>query len=116
MNINDQFPSNYLKCADLKGRRVPATIREVTVEKVGQDTKPIVYFQSKEKGLCLNKTNSMMIAEIAGTPETDSWEGVTIVMYPAKVDFQGQRVDAIRVDWPADAKRKQEVGSDDIPF
>lgn len=116
MNINNSFPSNYLKAADLQGKRITLTIREVTVENVGKDDKPIVYFEGKEKGLCLNKTNSITITEIAGTPETDNWTGTKIVLFSAKVDFQGQRVDAIRIDWPAEAKQKQQANSDDIPF
>jgi len=53
----------------------------------------------------LNKTNANMIAEIAKDEETDNWAGVRITIYSTKVDFQGRRVDAIRVDYPAASDR-----------
>ncbi len=119
MKINSAFPSDYIKSSDLGAKRVGAIIDKVTVEKVGEDQKPVVWFVGKEKGLVLNKTNANMIAEIAGTDETDDWTDIKIVMYVAKVDYQGRRVDAIRVDYPADRQPPKVIvddGSDDIPF
>lgn len=117
MNITTIFPSNYLKAADLQGKRVKVNIKQVLIEDIGGEDKPVIYFENKDKGVVLNKTNANMIAEIAGTPETDEWAGVPIVLYAAKVDFQGRRVDAIRIDWPAEAKKPQPaVDSDGIPF
>jgi len=105
MNINSAFPSNYLKAADLHGGRTTVTIDSVAIEDIGGEDKPILYFQGKEKGLVLNKTNANMIAEIAKDEETDHWTGVRITIYSTKVDFQGRRVDAIRVDYPAASDR-----------
>ena len=98
MKMSDAFPSAFLKAADLKGRAVRVTIAGVSVEKIGDDTKPIVHFVGKEKGLVLNKTNSNRIVEATGSDETDDWDGWSVTLYPCKVDFQGKRVDAIRVD------------------
>lgn len=98
MNINSAFPSNFLKASDLQGRHVGVTIREVGMEDIGGEDKPVVYFENKDKGLVLNKTNANMICEIAGSSETDDWIGKRISLYPTRVDFQGRRVDAIRVD------------------
>jgi len=124
MNINGAFPSNYLKAADLQGRRALVTISHLKMEDIGDDHKPVVYFSGKEKGLVLNKTNANMITEIAKTEETDRWSGLAIVLYPTKTDFQGKRVDAIRVDYPANGQMAApapppppaEVTADDIPF
>lgn len=99
MNINNAFPSTYLKAADLQGRRANVTIENVQFEDIGGDEKPVVYFQNKSRGMVLNKTNANMIAEIANSTETDEWPGVKICLYATKVDFQGRRVDAIRVDY-----------------
>ena len=96
MDINAAFPSNYLKAADLQGRSIPVTISRVDVETVGDDRKPIVYFQGKEKGLVLNKTNATTIAMLYGQ-ETDNWSGAAIKIFPTQVDFQGRQVAAIRV-------------------
>lgn len=120
MNIGTAFPSNYLKAADLQGRRVTVQIAGVNMEDIGGDHKPILSFIGKEKGLVLNKTNANMITEIVGSDETNDWQGHSIVLYPTKTDFQGKRVDAIRVDYPNGAAKPQkpapEVEEDSVPF
>lgn len=125
MNINGAFPSTFLKAADLSGRRALVTISHVTMEDIGDEHKPVLFFAGKEKGLVLNKTNANAITEITGTDETDGWRGKAIVLYVAKVDFQGKRVDAIRVDYPQTATQapvpppppvSAPLGFDDIPF
>lgn len=105
MKIGSAFPSTYLKAADLNGKQVMVRISHVAMEDIGGEHKPVVYFQGSEKGLVLNKTNSTAITEIAGTEETDDWAGVRIMLYSTKVDFQGKRVDALRVDVPPKGKR-----------
>jgi hypothetical protein len=111
VKINDQYPSAYLKAADLKGRTVRVTIAGVSVEKIGDDTKPVLHFVGKDKGLVLNKTNSNRIVEATGSDETEDWDGWSLVLYPCKVDFQGKRVDAIRVDdRPGASKGPGKVG------
>lgn len=99
MRMSEAFPSNYLKAADLQGRRINVTIDHVAVEEVGRqkDRKPIVYFQGKDKGLVLNKTNGNKISAIAGTDEMDEWGGVAVQLFPTMVDFGGEEVEAIRV-------------------
>ena len=111
MKINDAFPSSYLKAADLNGKAVRVTIESVSVEKLGDDQKPILHFVGKEKALVLNKTNSNRIIEAVGSDETDDWEGWSIALYACKVDFQGKRVDAIRVDDRPGATRKPAGGA-----
>ena len=97
MDINDAFPSVYLKAADLKGNKVTVVIDACEKALVGEDEKPILTFSGKDKGLVLNKTNANRIASLYG-PNTDDWIGKEIKLYPTKVDFQGGLVDAIRVD------------------
>ena len=93
------------------------------MEDIGGEHKPVVKFQGKDRGIVLNKTNAAMIAEIANSEETDDWKGVKVVLYPTKTDFQGKRVDCIRVDYPqngAAQARKPEPepppAEDEIPF
>ena len=66
MNINDAFPSNYVKCGDLQGRDVTVTIDKVVMEKLGDDDKPVIYFRGTPKGLALNKTNASRIGSMLG--------------------------------------------------
>lgn len=96
MNINASFPSQYLKAADLNGQRVTVTMSHVKTEKIGEDERPVLYFQGKEKGLVLNKTNANSIAIGYGF-ETDDWTGQRIELFSMDVDFQGKMVEAIRV-------------------
>lgn len=109
MRIGETFPSTYLKAAELGKARPVVTIREVVVEDIGDETKPILYFVGKEKGLVLNKTNANMITEILGTDETTDWIGKAIQLYVTKVDYQGRRVDAIRILEPQGGAAVTEV-------
>lgn len=121
MNINSAFPSEYLKAADLQNKRLAVTIDSVEIQKIGEDQRPVVRFVGKDKGLVLNKTNANMIIEITGSEETEDWHGHRIVLYVAKVDYQGKRVPAIRVDYmpngkPAPEPVVEDVDDSDIPF
>lgn len=96
MNINQAFPSKYLAAADLQGREPTVMMNNITYEKVGDDNKPVLYFQNKEKGLVLNKTNAMTIASMYG-PETDGWFGKPVTLIAVWTDYQGKAVQAIRI-------------------
>lgn len=101
MNINNAFPSKYLKSGDIPDDAdLILTIKEVVQENVGQgeeaENKPIVYFQEQEKGLVLNKTNATAISNLYG-PETDGWTGKRIALFATEVDFAGKQTLALRV-------------------
>lgn len=116
MNVNDQFPSNYLKASDLQGREVKVTMDRIEMEKLGDDNKMVLYFIGKTKGVVLNKTNSMNISAGYG-PETDNWPGAAVILYSTWVDFQGKSVEAIRIR-PASkpAPVTVTVDGDEAPF
>lgn len=97
-NINDAFPSKYLKASDLDGENVTVTITHVAFEEVGKDKemRPILFYEGSEKGIVLNKTNATNISKLYGS-ETDDWGGKRVMLGTAWVDFQGQSVEAIRV-------------------
>jgi arabinogalactan endo-1,4-beta-galactosidase len=98
MDIESAFPSKYLKAADLQGRTPTVTISHVATEEVGRDKdrRPVLYFQGKEKGVVLNKTNATNISMGYGR-DTDAWVGKPVVLFTAMVDFQGQTGPAIRI-------------------
>ncbi len=98
-NINDSFPSNYLKASDLQASPVVVTIDRVEFEAVGRDRemKAVVYFIGKQKGIVLNKTNARKITEISGSALTEEWHGVAVVIYPTETEFAGETVECIRV-------------------
>lgn len=117
MHIDEAFPSKYLKASDLQGRNVNVKMGRAEVEKIGEDKKLILYFQGKEKGMVLNKTNANNIASIYGG-DTDDWYGKEITLFEAMVDFQGKTVPALRVRAPrrdaapARAPQRQMVDAD----
>lgn len=128
-NINDAFPSNYLKASDLQGREAVVTIDRVEFEAVGRERemKAVVYFQGKQKGIVLNKTNAKKIIEIAGSSLTEEWHGTAITLYPTETEFGGETVDCIRIKPVGkNAKKRAPVPpppvspepltDDDIPF
>ena len=106
-NINDAFPSTFLKAYDLKGKTPIVTIDRVEFQQVrggrtgSVETKPIVYFTGKGKGLLLNKTNARAILAIAGSAITEDWRGVAITLYATVDTFGKERHDVIRIKAPA---------------
>lgn len=101
MNIDEAFPSKYLKASDLKNRRVTVTIDHVVMEPMvdGGENKPVVYFAGAQKGLVLNVTNKNVIREAYGF-ETDDWNGEQIVLFAAMVLFKGKKVPGLCVEIP----------------
>ena len=126
MNINAAFTGDYIKASDLQGRDVTVKIDRVVMDKVGEDTKPIVYFQGTTRGLVLNKTNAARIADLYGF-DTDRWLTQSITLFPTECDFKGDIVQCIRVrphkpsvngqPMPEPVKVTHEpVNEDEIPF
>lgn len=111
MNIEQAFPSNYIKAADLQGKTVNVTIARVLMEEIGQakDRKPVIYFDGKEKGLVLNRTNSNTIAQVYGQ-ETDDWIGGELTLFTVMTDMQGRSVEAVRVRIPPRRPSQQQGG------
>ena len=120
--VGEMFTGTYLKAADLQGRAVTVTIDAVEKEMLGSgkdaEEKWVVRFTGKEKGLVLNVTNANMIAEIVGDDRSESWPGHEVKLYPSKTDFQGKRVDCIRIDYPKNGKPAPPPVEDveDTPF
>ena len=106
MKMSEMYPdtSTWLKAADLQKRRVVVEISHVKAEEINgndgkKETKAVVYFKGKEKGLVLNKTNAAQIAYMYGD-EMDMWGDKQIELYPTMVDFAGKMVEAIRIAPP----------------
>jgi|SRR5215831_10139167 len=134
MNIDDAFPSKFIKASEVPEEGVTLVIERVEMEDVdGKGArKPVLYFRNAKKGLPLNKTNSNKIKQLFGTQETDQWIGRPITLYRSETDFQGDTVDCTRVRAaknggstaerrkpalvPPPAPPDEEVTNDDIPF
>ena len=127
-NINDAFPSQFLKASDLKGMEVTVAIDRVDYEPVGRDKemKAVLYFQGKAKGLVLNKTNATKIVQLTASPVTEEWEGFKLKLYPTETQYGGDTVDCIRIKAATNGKpvtkpapavdHGEPVHDDEVPF
>lgn len=124
MQIDQAFPSRYMKASDLPDETiVPFQIEEVKVEEIGREKqmKPVIYFKGQDKGFVANKTNCNSIAKVLGSRDTDDWTGKTIRLYSTEVQFGDEMVESIRVSVKAGKNgatpsRNQEHDNDEIPF
>ena len=101
-NIEEYFPSNYVRAADLGGKEVDATIDRVTSEPFEDDgkkrVKPVVHFRNAGlKPLVCNKTNAMLIATALGSKDPRTWPGKQVRLYAELVQFKGKVSEAVRV-------------------
>lgn len=110
MKLNEVFPSKYVKADDLKGREVPVVIAGVAMEKLGDDSKLVLHFQGKDKGMVCNKTNASRIAYLYGD-DTDEWIGREILLVSEFVEFQGKTVQGLRVKPPAKRAATNNTGN-----
>jgi hypothetical protein len=112
MKISEEFPSQYLKAADLGGREIRVTMANTEREKLGNDNKLVLYFKGKEKGLVLNKTNAGTISDSYGD-DTEDWFDNPLILFSVKTDFQGKVVDAIRCRVPTAKDNRQQQRRED---
>jgi hypothetical protein len=126
MDTSNLFPSKYLKASDLEAGPQTVDILELALEEVGQgkdaETKPVVYFQDRKKGLVLNVTNLRTIDE-AYTTNSDAWVGKPVELFSTETDFQGKRVPCVRVRIPKAPSADELTGGsgpadldDEVPF
>lgn len=97
--LEEFFPSKHLKASDLKDKEVRVTIQRVEREKLGEDMRPVVYFNGKEKGVALNKGNTTTLVDAFGRNSND-WFGREIILLSVWTDYQGKPVQGIRIRIP----------------
>lgn len=100
MNVNQMFPSKYVRGAELAGP-VTVTIDHLAQEEVwrpgeGKAQAVVMYCQNAKRGVVLNRVLALQIAEAVGEPDTDAWQGKRVVLYPAPMTVAGRAVVAIR--------------------
>jgi hypothetical protein len=118
-NIDDYYPSKFLRASDLKGKEITVTIDRVEAEEFEQDgvkrPKPVVHFRNNGlKALVLNKTNSTRIATALGNKDTDAWTGKQVRLFPDMEEFKGQVHEVVRVR-RAPAPIGEDL-NDEVPF
>ena len=117
-SIHAAFPSTYVRALDLGSNRVVVTISHLKMEDVGGDgeRKPVLYFQGRDKGMVLNKTNANKVVDITGTDDYGKWAGTKIVLFKDRTSFKGKSVDCIRVDVAGEADKEMPEATDEDPI
>ena len=95
MRTHQAFPSRYLKAVSLNGKPLRVTIDRLENEEIGGEEKFVIYFQERDQGLALNKTNFESLEYLHG--DSDEWPGKMVELYPNHTSYQGKRVPCIRV-------------------
>lgn len=107
------YDRDYLGHFDLpEGRDVTVSISavkggELTAQGGRKSRKPIIFFEGKEKGLIINKTNGKAIANMYG-PIIADWVGKRVTLYKAQTQMGGDTVDCIRIRPSVPSPRKVE--------
>lgn len=115
MNLDDAFPSKYMKASDLPEEGATTfTIEKVEMQEIGKEKqhKPVITFEEMDKAFVCNKTNANSIAKVTGSRDTDDWIGKPIKLFRTEVEFGGEMVESIRVSIkPAKASEPKEEGN-----
>jgi hypothetical protein len=102
VNLDEMFPSRYVRGQDLQGRAVNVTINRIQPEKMRPNPqspelqKFVLYTSEGKKGVVLSKTLASQIAEILGSDESDDWIGKKVTFFPVPMIVAGVRRVAIR--------------------
>jgi hypothetical protein len=100
MDYRAMFDREYIGSWDLGNRDVTVTITRVEAKKLrnqkGENLKPVVWFDGKEKGFVCNKTNAKTIATLYGN-DTEKWLGKRVTLYVTTTSIGGETMDCIRV-------------------
>ena len=89
-SVSQLFPSRFISWWDLGSRAYILTVRDVTIEKMrstitNQDElKAVVHFVEAQKGLVVNKTQAVALAEIAGSEIFETWKGTRVTLRAGK--------------------------------
>jgi hypothetical protein len=96
-NLDDLYPSKYIKSSDLAGNTHAVTIERMEIETMPKgERKPVLYFKNRTKGIVLNRTNADTIGAVFGK-STDNWMGQKIDLFATRVQGPNGMVDGIRV-------------------
>ena len=122
MNLVMKSDSKYLAKGDVSLQGADAVMANVTIEEVGDDQKPILYFMGGQlKPMVLNKTNVAVLTSLYG-PESDHWQGKQVCVYnDPSVSYQGVATGGVRLrpsaQQPAGVNIAQNTlqGAPDVP-
>ncbi len=123
--VKDMIQSKFLRKEDFDEDQV-MTIRDCKLEEVGkedaQESRWVLYFREREKGMVLNVTTIRVLEQAYGG-DTDHWVGNKVMVYvDPNVSFGGKVVGGLRLRTPKKLAAKpptkpvDEEFADDVPF
>lgn len=96
-----QSNSDFLKAEDIGANFWTANVKSVDMKNFDDGSRKLfVMFHELDKGLVLNKTNADTLGDLYGR-NTDGWVNRPIMLMTMPVDYQGKKVQAIRLRAPA---------------
>jgi hypothetical protein len=96
-----QSNSDFLKAEDIGANFWTVTINKVDMKSFDDGSRKLyIAFEELDKGMVLNKTNADTLGDLYGR-NTDGWMGRQIMLMTMPVDYQGKKVQAIRLRAPA---------------
>ena len=120
-DFDEIYGSKFLGAADLNGQRERVKIVDTEVsdlrEKDGSTKrKYIVWFETEEKALVLNKTNALRLAQAFGK-NREGWHGAVIELYSEMTSLgkEGIRLRPLRKP-PQQQKPQTPPPDEDPPF
>src|SRR6266567_1855586 len=121
-DFDDIYGSKFLGAADLSGQRKRVKIVDTEVsdlrEKDGSTRrKYIVWFETEEKALVLNKTNALRLAQAFGK-NREGWHGAVIELYSEMTSLgkEGIRLRPVRKPPPQQQKPQTPPPDEEPPF
>ena len=121
-NFDDLYGSKYFGAAALNGQRKRARIIKVDIddlrEKDGSTRrKYVVYFEGEERGLPLNKTNALRLAQAFGKDRT-KWIGGHVELYSEMTGLgkEGVRLRALQQRQAPSAQPDPAELDEAVPF
>lgn len=105
-DVSDIYQSNsdFLRAEDIGANFWTATISAVDMKAFDNgERKLLLSFQELDKALLLNMTNARTVSDLYGG-DTDGWINKQVMLFTMPVDYQGKKVQAIRLRGPASSQ------------
>jgi hypothetical protein len=108
VSIGEMFPTEHIKCADLRGQSRTYTIKQVVKQEVEGDkgikVRGVIKFQETDQSLVMNRTNATLLMTMFGA-NPQEWAGKKVTLDPSTTKFGPETVECIRIGGSPDIDR-----------
>lgn len=101
MNVNEAFPSKYVKGTEIPAIGVKVVIHAVRSEKIqrpgaGEVIGWVLWCEGAKRGIILTAALARQLASVLQDDETENWKGKQVILYPEPMTVAGIPRVAIR--------------------